>query len=40
MRWVLDRQRMTLWVAVATLGLAVVLYVFVPKGFFRCRTAV
>ena len=34
LRWVLDRQRMTLWVAVATLGLAVVLYVFVPKGFF------
>jgi multidrug efflux pump len=34
LRWVLDRQRMTLWVAVATLGLAVVLYIFVPKGFF------
>ena len=34
LRWVLDRQRMTLWVAAATLGLAVVLYVFVPKGFF------
>ena len=24
--WVLDRQRMTLWVAVATLGVAVLLY--------------
>ncbi len=34
LRWVLDRQRLTLWVAVATLGLAVVLYIFVPKGFF------
>jgi multidrug efflux pump len=32
--WVLDRQRLTLWVAVATLGLAIVLYVFIPKGFF------
>ncbi|MHB9118865.1 MAG: MdtB/MuxB family multidrug efflux RND transporter permease subunit [Burkholderiales bacterium] len=34
LNWVLDRQRATLLVAVATLGLAVVLYVFVPKGFF------
>ena len=34
LRWVLDRQRLTLWVAVATLALAVLLYVFVPKGFF------
>ena len=34
LQWVLDRQRMTLWVAIATLALAVVLYVFVPKGFF------
>jgi len=32
--WVLDRQRATLWVAVATLALTVLLYVFVPKGFF------
>ncbi len=32
--WVLDRQRATLWVAIGTLALAVVLYVFVPKGFF------
>ena len=32
--WVLDRQGLTLLVAVATLGLAVVLYVFVSKGFF------
>ena len=32
--WVLDRQRATLWVALGTLALAVVLYIFVPKGFF------
>jgi multidrug efflux pump len=32
--WVLDRQAATLLVAVGTLALTVVLYVFVPKGFF------
>jgi multidrug efflux pump len=32
--WVLDRQRATLVVAVATLALTVVLYIFIPKGFF------
>ena len=32
--WVLDRQGLTLLVAVATLALAVVLYIFVSKGFF------
>lgn len=32
--WVLDRQRATLLVAVATLALTVVLYLIVPKGFF------
>ena len=32
--WVLERQRATLWVAFATLALTVVLYIFVPKGFF------
>ncbi len=32
--WVLDRQAATLWVAIGTLALAVLLYVFVPKGFF------
>jgi multidrug efflux pump len=32
--WVLDRQRLTLFVAIGTLVLAVVLYVFIPKGFF------
>ncbi|HTD91456.1 MAG TPA: MdtB/MuxB family multidrug efflux RND transporter permease subunit [Burkholderiales bacterium] len=32
--WVLDRQGLTLLVALGTLALAVVLYIFVPKGFF------
>ncbi len=32
--WVLDRQTATLLVALATLALTVVLYLFVPKGFF------
>ena len=32
--WVLDRQGATLAVAIAMLGLTVVLYVLVPKGFF------
>jgi multidrug efflux pump len=34
LNWVLDRQGATLLVAVATLVLTVLLYVFVPKGFF------
>ncbi|WP_293761742.1 MdtB/MuxB family multidrug efflux RND transporter permease subunit [uncultured Aquitalea sp.] len=32
--WVLERQKLTLLVAVGTLALTVVLYVMVPKGFF------
>ena len=32
--WVLDRQRLTLLVAIGTLALAVLLYIFIPKGFF------
>jgi multidrug efflux pump len=32
--WVLDRQGITLLVAIATLVLAVIMYVFVSKGFF------
>jgi multidrug efflux pump len=32
--WVLDRQAATLLVALGTLVLTVVLYIFVPKGFF------
>ncbi|MGH8757116.1 MAG: efflux RND transporter permease subunit, partial [Burkholderiales bacterium] len=34
LNWVLDRQRATLWVAIATLVLTVLLYIFIPKGFF------
>src|SRR5438093_6434828 len=34
LRWVLGHQTATLAVAVATLGLTVMLYVVVPKGFF------
>jgi multidrug efflux pump len=33
LRWVLGRQRETLYVAGGTLALAVLLYVFIPKGF-------
>jgi multidrug efflux pump len=32
--WVLERQRATLWVALGTLVLTVLLYVVIPKGFF------
>jgi multidrug efflux pump len=34
LRWVLDRQPLTLAVAVITLVVTVLLYVFIPKGFF------
>ncbi|HVK56691.1 MAG TPA: efflux RND transporter permease subunit, partial [Burkholderiales bacterium] len=34
LEWVLNRQTATLIVAIATLALTVVLYLFVPKGFF------
>ncbi|WHZ13036.1 MAG: Multidrug efflux system MdtABC-TolC, inner-membrane proton/drug antiporter MdtB (RND type) [Burkholderiaceae bacterium] len=34
LEWVLGHQPLTLLVAVATLALTVLLYVFVPKGFF------
>jgi multidrug efflux pump len=34
LNWVLDRQGATLIVAIATLVLTVLLYIFVPKGFF------
>jgi multidrug efflux pump len=32
--WVLDHQRLTLWVAMATLVITAGLYVVIPKGFF------
>ena len=34
LQWVLDRQPLTLLVAIATLVLTILLYVFIPKGFF------
>jgi multidrug efflux pump len=34
LRWVLGYQTLTLLVAVATLALTVVLYLYIPKGFF------
>jgi len=34
LQWVLNRQTATLIVAVATLGLTILLYVIIPKGFF------
>src|SRR5437899_2035478 len=32
--WVFERQTATLWVAAATLVCTVLLYIFIPKGFF------
>ncbi len=34
LNWVLDRQPLTLLVAILTLALTLVLYVLIPKGFF------
>jgi len=34
LRWVLDRQPLTLAVALGTLVVTVLLYIFIPKGFF------
>jgi len=34
LEWVLDHQSATLWVALGTLVLTVLLYIVVPKGFF------
>ena len=34
LNWVLDREKATLCVALATLLLTVLLYIFIPKGFF------
>ncbi|MGH8687982.1 MAG: efflux RND transporter permease subunit, partial [Burkholderiales bacterium] len=38
--WVLARQRATLWVALGTLALTVLLYVVIPKGFFPVQDTV
>jgi multidrug efflux pump len=32
--WVLDHQRLTLWVATATIVVTALLYILIPKGFF------
>jgi multidrug efflux pump len=32
--WVLDHQRLTMWVATATVAVTVMLYILIPKGFF------
>ncbi|HMK87508.1 MAG TPA: MdtB/MuxB family multidrug efflux RND transporter permease subunit [Steroidobacteraceae bacterium] len=32
--WVLDHQRLTLYVAIGTLAVTALLYVWIPKGFF------
>jgi multidrug efflux pump len=32
--WVLDHQRLTLWVATGTVVLTALLYILIPKGFF------
>jgi multidrug efflux pump len=37
LKWVLDHQRLTLVVAVATLALTAVLYILIPKGFFPAQ---
>jgi len=34
LKWVLQWQTMTLLVAIATLGLTIVLFIYIPKGFF------
>src|ERR1043165_3437190 len=37
LNWVLERQTATLWVAAATLICTVLLYIFIPKGFFSVQ---
>ena len=32
--WVLDHQRLTLWVAIGTVAVTALLYILIPKGFF------
>jgi multidrug efflux pump len=34
LRWVLDHQRLTMWVATGTVALTALLYILIPKGFF------
>jgi multidrug efflux pump len=32
--WVLDHQKLTMWVATATVVITAILYILIPKGFF------
>jgi len=32
--WVLDHQRLTMWIATGTVALTALLYILIPKGFF------
>ncbi len=32
--WVLDHQKLTMWVATATVAITALLYILIPKGFF------
>jgi multidrug efflux pump len=34
LNWILDRQPLTLAVAIVTLGVTILLYIMIPKGFF------
>jgi multidrug efflux pump len=34
LRWVLEHERLTMWVATGTVALTVLLYILIPKGFF------
>lgn len=34
LNWVLERQTATLWVAIVTFVLTIILYIVIPKGFF------
>ena len=34
LRWVLEHQRLTLWVATGTVALTALLYILIPKGLF------
>jgi len=35
--WVLDHQRLTMWVATGTVALTALLYILIPKGFFPAQ---
>jgi len=37
LKWVLERQKATLWVAIGTLALTIAMYAWIPKGFFPAQ---